>query len=57
MHKEIFINGHEQSDVIEDYKTFFKKIEELKPYIIEFEENSAIKSKVYLPDCKVGGNH
>lgn len=30
-------------DVIEDCKKFLSKIEELKPYIIEFEKNSIIK--------------
>ena len=29
-------------------------MEELKPYIIEFDENDARKSKVYFSDCAIG---
>lgn len=38
------------------YKNFLKRLEELKPYIIEFEENGTIKPKIYLFDYVVGGN-
>lgn len=56
-YKDIFIDELEQSDIVENYKIFFKKIEKLKPYIVEFEKNDTIKTKVYLSDCKVSGNH
>lgn len=36
---------------------FFKKIEELKSYIVEFDKNSAIKPKVYPSNCTVRGNN
>ncbi len=52
----MFINGYEQSDVIEDCKVFLNKMEELKPYIIEFDEDSAIKPKVYPLDYTVRDN-
>lgn len=32
-------------------------MKELKPYIIEFNKNDAIKPKVYLSDCVVEGNN
>lgn len=51
----MFIDGHKQSDVVKDYKNFLKKIEELKPYKIQFEEDGIIKAKTYLSDCAVGG--
>lgn len=53
----MFINKHEQQDVIEDCKVFVNKIEKLKPYIVEFDKNCAIKPKKYLLDCAVRGNH
>ena len=56
VHKDVFIDGHERSDVVEDCKVFLNKIEELKPYIVEFDEDGAIKPKVYLLDCVIGGN-
>ena len=57
MLKDVFVDGHERSDVMEDCKNFLQKMEELKPYIVEFEENGAIKPKIYLSNCAVRGNH
>lgn len=56
VHKDVFIDGHERLDVVEDRKVFLNKIEELKPYIIEFDEDGAMKPKVYPSDCAVEGN-
>ena len=53
----MFIDGHEQPDVIEDCKVFLNKMKELKPYIVEFDENDAMKPKTYSLNCAVGGNH
>lgn len=57
MRENIFVDRHEQSDVIEDWKNFPYKIEELKPYIVKFDENGAIKPKIYSEDCTIGGNN
>ena len=32
-------------------------MEELKPYIVEFDKNGAMKPKVYSADCAIGGNN
>lgn len=53
----MFIDRYEQSDIIEDRKVFLNKIEELKPYIVEFDKDSTIKPKVCPLDCVVGGNN
>lgn len=50
MRKDMSINGHKWSDIIKDCKNFLKKIEELKPYMVEFKEDYAIKEKIYLSD-------
>lgn len=55
VHKDVFIDGHEPSDVVEDRKNFLGRMEELKPYMVEFEENGAMKDKIYPPDCAVHG--
>ena len=55
MRKDVFIDGHERSNVLEDHKNFLRRIEELKPYMVEFEEDGAIKEKVYPSDCVVEG--
>lgn len=57
VHKDVFIDGHEQPDVVKDRSVFLNKMEELKPYIVEFDENSAMKPKIYLLDYAVKGNH
>ena len=43
--KNMFIDEHERSDVVEDHKNFLKRMEELKLYIVEFEKNGAMKAK------------
>lgn len=32
-------------------------MKELKSYLVKFEKNGAMKFKVYLSDCVVGGNN
>lgn len=50
----MFIDRHDQANVIEDHMNFFKRLKELKLYIIEFEKDSIIKPKIYLTNCVVG---
>ena len=57
MRKNIFVDGHEQSDIIENHKNSLQKMEELKPYIVEFEENGIMKLKIYPSYCAIGGNN
>ena len=54
MRKDVFIDRHERSDIVEDRKNFLG-MEELKSYMIKFEENGTIKKKIYLSDCIVYG--
>lgn len=51
IYKNIFINGYEYLNVVKNRNNFLIKIEDLKPYIVEFEENDKIKSKIYLLSC------
>ena len=55
--KDVFMDGHERSDVVEDRSNFLKKMEELKPYMVEFNEDSTIKPKAYPPNCVVKGEN
>lgn len=57
VHKDVLIDGYEKSDIIEDRKVFLNKIEELKPYIVEFDEDGVIKPKVCPFDCAIEGNN
>lgn len=43
----MFINRYKQLDIVKDHKIFLNKIEELKLYIVEFDKDGIIKSKVY----------
>ena len=54
--KDVFVDGHEQLDVIEDCKKFLNTIKDLEPYLVEFEEDGSIKTKKYLDNCVMGGN-
>lgn len=56
MHKDIFINWHEQVDIVKDYKNFFKWRKELKLYIIKFEKNNILRPKIYPANCTVWGD-
>lgn len=51
----MFIDGHERPDVVEDQRVFLKKMDELRPYMVEFEEDGKMKDKIYPSDCKVNG--
>lgn len=47
MYKNIFVNGYKRFDVVEDYTNFLKKIEKLKPFLVEFNKDSNIRTKIY----------
>lgn len=40
--------------MIKDCKKYLIKIEEVKSYLIEFDENGEIKNKIYLFDNIIG---
>lgn len=48
MCKDVFVDGYKLPNVVENHYFFFTQIEELKPYIIEFDEDGVIKAKEYL---------
>ena len=52
--KDVFVDGHERPDVIEDRVRFLKIMENLDPYTVEFKENGTIKSKSFPEDCQIG---
>lgn len=54
MWKNVFVDGHKRSDVMEDYKRFLNKMKELKSYLVEFDQNGKMKNKTYSSDCAVG---
>ena len=51
----MFVNGHEQANIVKDYKNFLKRLEELKSYMVEFEKGSTMKLKIYPANCVVRG--
>ena len=51
----MFVDGHERPDVVEDRERFLKTMEELKPYMVDFNEDGTMKDKEYPLDCAVGG--
>ena len=55
IYKDVFIDRYKQPDIVGDCKIFLEKIEKLKLYTVEFDNNSIIKAKVYSLYCKVRG--
>ena len=53
----MFIDGHERPDGLEYRNQFSREIEAIKPYLVEFEEDRSMKSKIYLEDRIVGGSN
>lgn len=51
----MFIDGHKWLDVVEDQNCFLTKMEELKSYIFEFNEDGAIKTKDYSVNYVIEG--
>lgn len=51
--KDVFVDEHERSDVVEDREKFLNTIKDLELYLVEFEENKSMKTKNYLDDCTV----
>lgn len=50
VHKDLFVDRDKQLDVIENCANSLRKIEKFKSYIVEFNQNRAIKPKMYLSD-------
>ncbi len=42
--------------MIEDRNNFLTRIEDLKPYMVKFEEDDKMKPKIYPSDCTVRGS-
>ncbi len=51
--KDVFIERYKLSDVVEDQNNFLTRKKDLKPYMVKFEGNGAMKPKIYLSDCKM----
>ena len=54
--KNVFIDGHERPDVVQDRNAFVQTLETLAEYLVEFDEDGTIKDKVYPPGCEVYGS-
>lgn len=53
--KDVFVDGHKRSDVVENRQNFLKRMEDLQSYLVEFESDGTMKAKEYPSDCTVGG--
>ena len=43
--KDVFVDGHERPDVVEDREKFLNTMKDLEPYLVEFEEDGLMKIK------------
>lgn len=53
----MYIDKYKQFDIVEDCIKFFKKMQELKPYMVEFNQNCTMKPKVYSPNYVIEGEN
>jgi len=53
--KGIYIDGHERKDVVTYREEFVKALEDLWPFVVEFEDDGSMREKEYPPGCTVGG--
>ncbi len=51
--KDVSVDEHERPDVVKDRTNFLKKMEELKPFLVEINKDGTMRSKVYPPNCVV----
>ena len=51
--KNVFVDSHEQSNVVENRKKFVKTIEKMEFYLVEFDTEGKMFSKAYPSDCTV----
>lgn len=51
------MNGNERPDMIKHYSNFLKMMEELKPLLVEYNEDSTMKLKIYTLNSIVKGNN
>jgi len=54
--KGVYVDGHERPDVIQDRAQFLNQLENLQPYLVEFDNEGNIKAKTYPRSCIVGGH-
>ena len=53
--KDVFIDGHERLDIVQNCENFLKVMKKLKPYFVLFNEDGIIKDKKYPFDCVIRG--
>lgn len=56
IHKDVFMDEHKWADIVEDHKKFFKRLENLKLYMLEFDKDNIIKPKIYSTNCVIRKN-
>ncbi|KAI1002517.1 hypothetical protein K3495_g5683 [Podosphaera aphanis] len=55
--KDVYIDGHKRPDVVEYRMRFFTEMDNLGPYLVEFEADGSIKNKIYPAGCQVDGEN
>ncbi len=49
----MFIDGYESSNLVEDQNNFLTRMEDIKLYIVQFEESDTMETRIYLSDFAV----
>ena len=54
--KDVFVDGHERPDVVEDCQKFLRIMKDLELYLVEFKKDGSMKTKNYPDNCVIGAN-
>ncbi|RPA95419.1 hypothetical protein L873DRAFT_1931591 [Choiromyces venosus 120613-1] len=52
--KGVYFDGHERPDVLEEWVQFLNLLDQLNPFLAEFDCEGNIIDKVYPPNCFPG---
>lgn len=47
IYKDVFVDRHKKANMIKDCANFLKKIEELKVFLVKFNKDIIMRSKIY----------
>lgn len=53
MKKDVFVDKHEQLDVIDDRRQFLTLMKEIWPYLVEFKKDDIMKDKNYFSNYAI----
>lgn len=54
--KDVFVDKHEQSDIVKDCINFINLMKNMEPHLVRFNKDDTIKDKNYPLGCRVNSS-